>query len=358
MSKIRRLVSGKYRVDVTNFEGKRTRYTFSSKTEASAFCALIDKERFDFKLVQHGIIRKKVKLSEAIEKAIAEKKSLAKNSYVKYKFVFETILKFTKTKGLKNINDFTSSHADEFKCVLRQSNVSPKTANFYLTAIKSLFREYVLSDNILKNPFDSLKLERVKQKTLLERDDDYYNNLEISSFFSQEMDKKNKIAFIGLFLTGMRIGEFINLTWKRVDWENKMLQIRSDAGYVTKNASSERDIPMSELLFNILKSNKEQAHSEYIFTNPSDNKLSEKTLLTVCKAVAKEAGITKNATLHKWRHSFNSHLAQLGVDYSIRQYLMGHKPQSMTDYYTKVDPRKLHEAVTRLDTIINSVPLD
>ena len=62
-------------------------------------------------------------------------------------------------------------------------------------------------------------------------------------------------------------------------------------------------------------------------------------------------------TTAEWRHSFNSHLAQLGVDYSIRQYLMGHKPQSMTDYYTKVDPKKLHEAVSRLDTIINSVPL-
>jgi integrase len=203
-----------------------------------------------------------------------------------------------------------------------------------------------------------VKLERVKKKTLLEREEDYYFSDEIVAFFSQQMDPKYKIAFAGLFLTGMRIDEFINLTWKRVDEENKLLQIRSVPGFVTKNASSERDIPMSDVLFNIVNSQKDKASSDYIFTNPANRKLSERSLLSVCKKIAKEAGITKTATLHKWRHSFNSHLAQLGVDYSIRQYLMGHKPQSMTDHYTKVDPKKLHEFVTRLDIFIKTIPLE
>ncbi|MGE5682600.1 MAG: tyrosine-type recombinase/integrase, partial [Bacillota bacterium] len=78
----------------------------------------------------------------------------------------------------------------------------------------------------------------------------------------------------------------------------------------------------------------------------------ERKMLSVVKEVAEKAGITKNATLHKWRHSFNSHLSQMGVDYSVRQYLMGHKPQTMTDHYTKVDPKKLHSEVSKLDALI------
>jgi len=358
LSKIRKLQSGKYRVDVTNSEGKRLRFTFSRKEEASAFCATIEKEKLDFKLIRHGVFRRKIKLSDAIDNAISEKRPLAKKSFVKYKSVFETFLGFTKAKGLECINEFTTSHADDFKKFLVQSEVSAKTINFYLTAIKSLFKDHVLSDTILKNPFEHVKLERVKKKTLLEREEDYYFSDEIVAFFSQQMDPKYKIAFAGLFLTGMRIDEFINLTWKRVDEENKLLQIRSVPGFVTKNASSERDIPMSDVLFNIVNSQKDKASSDYIFTNPANRKLSERSLLSVCKKIAKEAGITKTATLHKWRHSFNSHLAQLGVDYSIRQYLMGHKPQSMTDHYTKVDPKKLHEFVTRLDIFIKTIPLE
>jgi integrase/recombinase XerD len=353
MSKIRKLGNGGYRVDVTTYEGIRLRPTFPRKEDASDYIAKVEKEKLDFKLERHGVRRRKIKFSDAIDSAILEKKSLAKKSYVKYKYVFEILLDFTDAKGLKHINEFTSSHADEFKKVLTGSNASPKTINFYLTAIKSLFKEHVLRDIILKNPFDHVKLERVKQKTLLEREEDYYDTSEITAFFLQTMDGKYRNAFIGIFLTGMRVDEFINLTWQRVDWGNKILQIRSDEGFVTKNATSERDIPMSTVLFEIVKSLKESISSEYIFINPTNKKLSEKSLLNVCKAVARVAGITKNATNHKWRHSFNSHLAQLGVDYSVRQYLMGHKPQSMTDHYTKVDPKKLHEAVSKLDSLIN-----
>ncbi|MCX6170133.1 MAG: tyrosine-type recombinase/integrase [Ignavibacteriales bacterium] len=353
MSKIRKLENGGYRVDVTTFEGIRLRPTFPRKEDASDYIATIEKEKLDFKLERHGVRRRKIKFSDAIDSAILEKKSLANKSYVKYKYVFETLLEFADANGLKHINEFTTSHADEFKKVLMQSNASPKTINFYLTAIKSLFKEHVLRDIILKNPFDSVKLERVKQKTLLEREEDYYDTSEITAFFLQEMDPKFKIAFIGLFLTGMRVDEFINLTWERVDWKNKLLQIRSVPGFVTKNASSERDIPMSNVLFQVVKSLKESTSSEYIFVHPKGKKLSEKTMLSACKKIAKKAKIKKNATNHKWRHSFNSHLSQQGVDYSARQYLMGHKPQSMTDHYTKVDPKKLHEVISKLDSLIN-----
>ena len=149
----------------------------------------------------------------------------------------------------------------------------------------------------------------------------------------------------------------MNLTWKRVDWENKIIQVRSDVTFTTKTATSEWDIPMSNVLYKLISSMKKSSTSDYIFTNPSNKKISERSLLKVCKDIAKAAELKKVATLHKWRHSFNSHLAQLGIDYSIRQYLMGHKPQTMTDHYTKVDPKHLHEAVSKLDGIINKVPL-
>lgn len=356
MSKIRSLKNGKYQVDVTNYEGKRFRLSFSKKTEASAFGAKIETEKHDFKLVRHGVLKQKLLLSQVIDNAILEKKPLAIKSYVKYKNVYQTFCDFMVAKGVVYLNEITVIHAEDFKKMLATSNISAKTINFYITSIRSLLNEYLLKDVLVKNPFITVKNERVKRKTLLEREEDYYSNAEIISFFSEKMDIKHRQAFLGLFLTGMRIGELINLTWKRVDWTKKIIQVRSDAAFTTKTATSERNIPMSNILTKQLTSMKKLSTSEYVFTNPANKKLTERRLLSVCKHIAKKAGIKKVATLHKWRHSFNSHLAQMGVDYSLRQYLMGHKPLSMTDHYTKIDPGQLHEVVSKLDSIINKVP--
>ena len=357
MSKIRKLKNGKYQVDVTNYEGKRIRLTFSKKTEALAFCAHIDKEKHDFKLVRHGVRRWNILFSQVIDDAILEKKPLAIKSYMKYNNVYNTLNDFMTAKGVIYLNEITVVHAEGFKKMLVTSDISAKTINFYLTTVKSLFEQYVLKDILLKSPFASVKNERVKKKTLLEREEDYYSNPEITFFFSETMDIKHRQVFMGLFLTGMRIGELINLTWERVDWKNKIIQVRSDVTFTTKTTSSERDIPMSNVLHKLISSMKKSSTSNYVFTNPAGKKISERTILKVCKDIAQASGITKVATLHKWRHSFNSHLAQLGVDYSIRQYLMGHRPQSMTDHYTKIDPKKLQGVVSKLDHFINQVPL-
>jgi integrase len=133
--------------------------------------------------------------------------------------------------------------------------------------------------------------------------------------------------------------------------DNKILQVRSSNGFVTKTNTSERDIPMSGKLYELLKQLSESSTNEYVFTF-KDKQVKERRMLAFCKTVAKKAEIKKNATLHKFRHSFNSHLAQLGVDYSVREYLMGHKPKSMTDHYTKIDPKKLHKEVSLLDKLI------
>ena len=111
---------------------------------------------------------------------------------------------------------------------------------------------------------------------------------------------------------------------------------------------------MTDLVYNIITEMKGSNSTGYLFRNQSGGKVSERTLLTKCKLIAKEAGITKNATLHKWRHSFASHCKDIGLLYEERQYLLGHRPESMTDRYTKIDPSGLKEKLSKLDELINN----
>lgn len=349
---IRKLKNGRFQVDVWDTNGKRIRKNFPKWAEAKAYETHLEKEKQDERLVKHKVGRKKIELSEAISEAIKSKEPLAKKSYDKYKSVFKTFEEFVVSKGILNVNDFTADDADEFRNILTSSEAAPKTINFYLDTVKALFHEYVERDTIAKSPFSHIKRVRLKKKTLLEREEDYYSADEIRSFFKQAMPDGYKNGFIGLFLTGMRFEEFASLKWGRIDWKNKIIQVRSDADFNTKTSSSERDIPISDKLYEILKDLQKSNKSDYVFSPDNSGKFKERKMLSVVKDIAEKAGISKNPTLHKWRHSFNSHLSQQGVDYSIRQYLMGHKPQTMTDHYTKVDPKKLHSEVSKLDYLV------
>jgi integrase len=73
-------------------------------------------------------------------------------------------------------------------------------------------------------------------------------------------------------------------------------------------------------------------------------------------ATCTRAGIT-DLHFHDLRHTFVTRLQRLGVDYEVRQALLGHKMPGMTADYSHGGPewdRKLRDAVTRLD---NAYPL-
>jgi site-specific recombinase XerD len=351
MGTIRKTSSGKFQADVRNKDGKRKRKTFADKDRAEQWSLMIESEKNTMKLAKTGLEFIPTPLSSFIDQAIKSKESLAPKSHTKYKGVFELFNGFVEMEKIKYATDFSRKHADKYRDIIINTNASAVTKNFYLSTIKALFKDLVDRDLILKNPFSHIKMERKKNKTMLEREEEYYTESEIMAFFATSVPDIYRRVFIGMFLTGMRVEELISLKWKRVNFDKRIIEVRTEGSFTTKTQSSERDIPMSNFLFNMLSMM--DRCTEYVFSSETNTKLTERKLLRICKSNAKEAGISKNATLHKWRHSFTSHLEQLGVSESVRGYLMGHKPKSMTAHYTKIDPTKLHEQVSKLDKLIN-----
>ncbi len=319
MSSIKKLTNGQYRIQVYDQYGKRHRRTFPKRYEAETYIRKIESEKNEDRLVRAKLIKSRVSFEKAFKDFWGNRINISAKTIQKYKTELEQIDNFRCSQNLEYIDEFTREHADIFKTLLVESGAAPKTINSYLMRLKTVFKEQVNRDNLTRDPTSHLVSIPKRQKTMLQREQEYYTENEIKAFFEQNIDSVYRKALVGLYLTGMRFEELANLTYEGIDMEKRMIQVRSRGAFKTKTPTSERDIPISDLLYKILEERSDK--DTLVFPSKSGSKLSERTLLTVCKKIAEEAKLKKTATLHKFRHTFTSLLSQYGVAYEVREYL-------------------------------------
>lgn len=169
-----------------------------------------------------------------------------------------------------------------------------------------------------KNPALYLHSNTVDAKIVRE----VFTPEEVSALWKNAEAWECRVALILLY-SGMRTKELQDLTPNDIDLEERMIHVRK-----AKNKSSVRDIPIHDRVFAILSDFKRQP---IIFTHNGFN-----------KALARH---TKHRA-HDCRHSFATELHNRNVDLLIRQKLLGHTPQNITErVYTHLSPEELRSAV-------------
>ena len=83
-------------------------------------------------------------------------------------------------------------------------------------------------------------------------------------------------------------------------------------------------------------------------------RLHETVVQRAVVAAAREAGMTKRATCHSFRHSFATHLLEPGYDIRTIQELLGHKDVRTTEIYTHVLNRGPYAVLSPLDETMGS----
>ncbi len=176
-----------------------------------------------------------------------------------------------------------------------------------------------------------------------------------------------------LFETGCRKSEVLNLTWKNVQLDAKLVRIWSDAGddnepedeedaYQVK--SVEREIPLSDAALQMLRTQKIAALSHSIvfpvrknnqdFTKGERYKLFPKHTWAMVLAhanvlaaeAAKGTGVTPRAIKggpHKCRHTFSSYFLESMPDLFQLGRVLGHTNSKVTELYSHLVPGHLDD---------------
>ena len=274
--------------------------------------------------------------------------------------------------GEREINDY-------LKNLALKKNVSASTQNQALAALLFYFRF------ILNTPVTELgSVIRAKKS---ERVPVVFSHDEVVRVIGNLNGQKKLIAKL-LYGTGMRLNEAISLRVLDIDFDQNEIIVRHGKGNKDRHVMIPQKL-VSELRAHIEKvkelHNKDLADGwgdvsmpgalagkypagskdfkwQWLF--PQKNRwknletgeegrwhLDESLMQRTVKQAILEAGINKNASCHTFRHSFATHLLEIGYDIRTIQELLGHSDVSTTMIYTHVLNRGAGGVVSPLDRL-------
>ncbi len=347
-----------YRVVVYDLQGKRETKSFKKKADAKEYESKLKIRQLELKRQESGLSSAKIPFEKALNEFSATKQNLRKKTIQKYQGIIGEFNNFIESLDLYYVSDFTPDHATIFyselikKRFIPESNreviPKPKTVNGYLALVRAFFNIEVVKGHIVTNPMNHIRNVRVEKNK-----PDFYTEEELKEFFNQQMHSNYKLAFIGLLHTGMRIEELANIHWSDIDFSKRTVKVSRKENFNPKTSNSERTIPLNEVIYNELLNESKNKKSEiFVFTSVNGRKIRERTLLNVCKKIASKAGIQSRAYLHKFRHTFATHLVRKNVAIERVQKLLGHSSISETLIYAHLKPDDMHDEVNLLNTLI------
>lgn len=215
--------------------------------------------------------------------------------------------------------------------------------------LKSAFSKAQEWKYISDNPFKKFKLPKLPQSLPV-----FINQDQLMLILSKTKSKVMKNIFATAFYTGLRRNEILNLRWSMINFESKILTLRQDESFTTKN-KRERIIPINETLLEILVDiflkQKNKTLDSYVFSIGKSFPIDGDWVSKSFKRAVRAANLSDDIHFHTLRHSFASSLIQSGVSIYIVKELLGHRDISTTQIYSHIQTKNLVDAVKKLDPV-------
>ena len=244
---------------------------------------------------------------------------------------------------VNSARDITEQKVREFRIHLNRDGLKHKTQNYYLIALRAFLKF------LRKRDVSSLEPEKIELAKTSTREIDVMTEDELKRLLEAPKGEslkalRDKAILETLFSSGMRVSELASLD-RYIDLTKDELTIRGKGdklrlvflSYSAKEAIKkylDKREDLDEALFVNLAKNKDESKSL---------RLSTRSIERLVKKYAIQAGIMKEVTPHKLRHSFATDLLQNGADLRAVQALLGHASITTTQVYTHVVDKHLKE---------------
>lgn len=354
LGKLQRKKSIVYYIDYT-INGKRIRKVVgSNKRTAEAYRASI-KEKLDKGEI--GIEdRKIISFDDLVDMYFNLKKdSWRPKTITRYReFVkdFKTFFNKHFASSLSDITLIKTVYIQESIRTFRKGGGlskkkwSSQTANSYKTFLASLFKFALKKGYVKTNPVSMISDFKVEKNIKIK----FYSEEELEKIFANLPSPWLDFCKF-LLLTGLRVGEAINLRWENVDLKNQQPVIyvlsNPEQNWVTKTCTS-RKVPINKTVKSILIKHRND-DSKYVFINKG-KQISDKAPLPALQKVLKKLNLVGN--IHQFRHTFGTRYLvknnEFNAVYSLMK-IMGHKKIDTTMQYVHLVDNYMYNSMNNLD---------
>jgi integrase/recombinase XerD len=213
--------------------------------------------------------------------------------------------------------------------------------------------------HVLNKPWDWVKIVKPPEVRSLP---DILTQAEALKLINTTRKLRYRVFFLATYSMGLRLGEGIQMEVGDIDGERHRVHIRNAKG------GKDRFVPLPEVTLETLRRFwKTHRNPRLLFPSWSgdtdrirkaETPMDRGGVQAAVKAAVADCGIKRKITTHSLRHSYATHLLELGVDLREIQSILGHARPETTARYAQLTTVTSNNAVEMLRLMFSSFSLN
>ncbi len=247
-----------------------------------------------------------------------------------------------------SLYDLSAASVSAFLQGQAEAGYDPRTQARRLSALRTFFDHLVEQGVLEASPADGLENPRLPKRLPHVLSLEEVERLIDAGDPATPLGLRDRAIVEVLYGTGVRVSELCGMTLQDLDLHRLLIR-------VTGKGSKERLVPYGVATRDVLGEwleggrppivVKARQHTDRVFVNARGARISRVGVWKILKRAQVLAGVTKEVSPHKLRHSFATHLLQHGADLRTVQLLLGHENITTTEIYTHVTRDTLKRVV-------------
>ena len=256
------------------------------------------------------------------------------------------LTEFRKTPDRPAWKELTADHFRRYLFDLSKRGLARPTIRQHFAALRTFYKFLTERHGLTVNPLKEVLLPKLEKKLPMVLTARQIDEL-LGAPLRVEKSKKAPVwmpardaAILELFYSsGLRLAELVALDVASVDDYSESVRVLG-------KGRKERIVPVGAPALTAIQKYRQEAnvHAGPLFISKVRRRMARENVWLVLKRYLPHTSIPGNASPHKLRHSFATHLLDAGADLRSVQSLLGHASLSTTQIYTHVTTERLKTA--------------